>query len=254
MTENKEPKVKSLYKALKLLECFTVDSPEIGISELSRITGMQKSTVHNIISTFEMSGYIQKDLKSAKYRLGWKVLKLSYIFNSFYDIKQIVIPHLQSISKITENSVFFAAMSEDKIIYIDGVYPSNTPIRSANITGREDPPHCTALGKILLAYSPEETVSILVPDKMEKFTETTITTKKDFIKELQTVKKRGFAVDNMEHEYGIKCVAVPVTGIDGNVQYALSISGPSLKFTRDDIKKYTELLTKTAVVIGRSMS
>ena len=97
MTENKEPKVKSLYKALKILECFTVDSPEIGISELSRITGVQKSTVHNIISTFEMAGYIQKDLKSSKYRPGWKVLRLSYVFNSFYDVKQIVTPHLQSI-------------------------------------------------------------------------------------------------------------------------------------------------------------
>ena len=250
----KEPKVKSLYRAMKILECFTPEEPELGITELSERTGMLKSSIHNVVTTFELLGYIEKDTKNAKYRLGSKILELSYVFSSFTDYRRTITPYLHEICRLTENNVFLAIFADYEIVYLEGVNTPGAVIRNANMTGRRDPPHCTALGKVLMANLSEEKQHYIISHGLKEFTEHTITNSEELLKELKAIKKQGYAIDNMEHEYGIKCVAVPIYNIYNEVRFAVSVSGPSLRFTNKDIKHYIDILKNKAEIVKKAIT
>ena len=234
-------KVKSLYKAVKLLDCFTIDSPERGISELAELTKMCKSSVHNIITTFEKCQFIEKNLQNSKYRLGIKILQLNNVLYLTNDLRNTVRPYLEKVSAFSNECVYFAIPTELEVIYLDTVYTSgNTSGRS--IIGIKAPMYCTGVGKAIMANLDTKILEQVLNLEMEPCTPYTITDKDKILKELALIKDRGYSVDNMEHEYGIKCVSVAIRNISGNLVGAVSISGPSLRFTDDKILEYADYL------------
>lgn len=234
-------KVKSLYKAVKLLDCFTITAPERGISELAEMTGMLKSTVHNIVTTFEKCRILEKNPENNKYRLGLKILQLGNNFLSTNDIRNSIKPFLARISEKISENVYFVVLSDDEALYLDAVYPSMfSPGRT--IIGNRAPLFCTGVGKAMLANLSVEDVKRILSKGMPSYTRNTITDEARLMEELTAVQQRGYAVDNMEHEYGIKCVAAPLFNSNGKVMGAISVSGPSLRFSDDTIRKYAEIL------------
>ena len=103
------------------------------------------------------------------------------------------------------------------------------------ILGEHAPMYCTGLGKALLAFMPEEEQLKYAPDEFVKFTENTLTSKEELLEDLRRIRERGYSIDNMEHEYGVACVAVPIFGHDGTPVAAISISGPSPRFQHQAI-------------------
>lgn len=252
--EINDVKVKSLFKAIKLLDYFTNESPERGISELSELTGMFKSSIHNIVSTFEKCGFLEKNTDNNKYRLGLKILQFSNCIYSTHDLRNIVHPYMENICKCYNECTYFVIPSGNEVIYIDAVYPSGI-ITTRSIIGVKAPFYCTGVGKAIMAYLPAEKIEQIIIEGLVPFTQNTITDRNGLLKELEQIKKLGYAVDNMEHEYGIKCVAVPIRNIKGNVVSAISVSGPSLRFTEDDILKYADYLknvsSELSIIIQR---
>ena len=102
--------------------------------------------------------------------------------------------------------------------------------------------HCTGLGKAMLAYLPEEKQRAYAARKLEPYTDYTITDGDALMKELRETRQRGYAIDNMEHEFGVKCVAVPVLGRNGQVVAGVSITGPSLRFYDERIQSLAKEL------------
>jgi DNA-binding IclR family transcriptional regulator len=236
-----EPKVKSLYKAIKLLDYFTNEHPERGISELSDLSGMLKSTIHNIVTTFELTGFLEKDLATSKYKLGTKILQLSNNLYASHDLRRIVRPYLEKFSNYSRETVFLATMSEGEVVYIDSIYPIGVnPGRS--VIGEKAPLYCTGVGKALLAHLAETTIEKLLEQELVPFTPNTIIEPQLLRAELKQIRNLGFAIDNMEHEYGIKCIAVPIKNIKGKVIASVSVSGPSLRFTESKIQEYAKML------------
>ena len=238
-------KVKSLYKAIKLLDCFSVTSPERGISELAEMTGMLKSTVHNIVTTFEKCRILEKIPDNNKYRLGLKILQLGNSFLATNDLRNNIKPFLDRISNISSENVYFVVLSDDEVLYLDAVYP-NAFTTGRTVTGKKAPLFCTGVGKAILANLIPEDIKRIISEGMPRFTPNTITDENKLMEELALIKSRGYAIDNMEHEYGIKCVAVPLFNSRGNVVAAISVSGPSLRFSDDKINEYAELLLKVS--------
>ena len=225
----KEYKVKSLAKAMHLLECFSSQKPEIGITEIARVLDLQKSTVHNIISTFEDLGYISQNNETGKYYLGVKLLQFSYIINNHIGIRKYFLPYMKQIANELHETVFLGIPYEMEVLYIECIYPDESN-GGRSILGERAPMYCTGLGKAMLAYLPSDRQEACVKQSFVQFTETTIHTKEELLKDIEQTRKRGFAIDNMEHEYGVTCVGVPILGNDNRVVAALSISGPSLRF------------------------
>lgn len=232
----KEYKVKSLAKAMRLLECFTSQKPELGITEIANMLDIQKSSVHNMISTFEEMGYVSQNKETGKYYLGVKLLQFSYIINSHMGIRKFFLPYMKQIANELHETVFLGIPHELEVLYIECAYP-NESNGGRSIMGERAPMYCTSLGKAMLAYLPEDRLEACAKGVLIRFTEKTCTTSGELIEDINETRRRGYAIDNMEHEYGVTCVGIPVFGNDMRVVAAISITGPSLRFNEETLKR-----------------
>lgn len=234
-------KVKSLYKAIKLLDYFNDKQPERGISELAELSGMLRSSVYNILSTFEVCGIVEKDSQTNKYRLGLKIMALSNILSQNDIFAEVIRPFMENLSEETGETVFFATPYGSKIIYREATFPHQS-ISVRAIRGVIAPMYCTSLGKAILSCMKKENTERVIAEGLKPFTPYTIIDANDFRNEIDKIRLTGYSIDNMEHEYGIKCVGVPIQDDNGSVIGAISLSGPSLRFGNDKIEKYVCLL------------
>lgn len=235
-------KLKSIERALKLLECFTVDEPELGVTQISKKLNMHKSTVFNIIDTFESCGYLAKNAITGKYKLGLKILQISYNMYSTQDTRKVLNPYLKEIADKTEETVYLGLLCEDEVIYIDAIHSAKNSRMNTNMIGIKAPVYCTAIGKAMLSEMTDEEVSRIISKPLVRFTPNTITDMSIFREDLDNIRKRGFSIDDMEHEYGIKCVGIALNSISGQQIAAVSISGPSLRFNNAEIEEYARIL------------
>ena len=235
---DKLPKIKSLYKAIKLLDYFSRTVPELGVIELANMAGLQKSSVHNILQTFELCGMVQKNPKTNKYSLGKKTLELANKFQSNHTFQQTLKRLMKRLSNETGENVYYAVPYEKQIIYLDA-FSLRDPFLSQSIVGTVAPLYCTGVGKAILSQYPDSFLDEITYDK--KYTANTICDKESLRREIENVRKNGYAVDNMEHELGIKCIAVCVKK-DDSVLGSISVSGPSPRFSDDAIALYAEKL------------
>lgn len=204
------------------------------------MTKMLKSSIHNIMSTFEMCGFISRNPETHKYCLGNEFLRLSKVYSQNNPIAKIIKKQMTALAEKTGELVFMAIPRQTDIIYIETAAPANS-LQAPAIQGIIAPMYCTAIGKAILAHLPDTVFEKVAAGDFQKFTDTTITSPAQLRQEIDSVRERGYAIDNMEHEYGIKCVGVPILK-NGKLLGGLSISGPSLRFTDDKILQYASEL------------
>lgn len=247
-----EMKVKSLYKALRVLECFTADRPELGITEISGQLGLYKSNVHNIVDTFVKAGYLEQNPDNEKYRLGLKILELGSVISSQFNFRTAILPYMQELADHTNETVYLGIPSEGEVIYLDSATPKNL-LNPRAMMGVKAPLYCTGIGKAMLAFLPEEAVNAVIGKGLVPYTENTITDGSRLLEELRMVRARGYSTDNMEHEYGIKCIGMPVFNKKKQVTAGISISGPSLRFEEAKIQEYAVILRDKIHLIQEKM-
>lgn len=244
MIDNNEIKVKSLQKALEILNYFTEKSL-LGVTEISEHFGLYKSTVHNILSTLKALEYLEQDEESGKYRLGIQIFNLSKALGDTYSITKIAMPYMQEISNQTGERVYLAVPYRYEVLYLEATYPAESVELMRSLLGERAQMYCTGLGKAMLANMGEKKIEeYLQHQVLTKHTENSIDDKDELRKELQRTKQCGYAVDNMEHEFGIKCVSMPIFDRNRNVYAAISISGLSSHFTEENIGEWAILLKK----------
>lgn len=250
-TREAEVKVKSLQKALKILECFSTNTPELGITQISEILSLNKSNTHNIITTFEQLGYIEKNERTGKYRLGLKMLEFAFVINENLGYQRAVHKILARVAKEVNSTIYFGIPKEDKVIYILASYPDTEeydyPIRS--IMGEKAPLYCTGIGKAMLAFMPDEALEQVMRCPRHKVLDNTIVDEDELRRELLLTRKRGYSIDNTEHELGVKCVGVPVFNSKSELVAGLSVSGSAGSFTQQQIEKYAKILMEASFQI-----
>lgn len=238
-----EVKVKSLQKAIEILNCFTKKG-SWGVTELSEYLSLNKSNVHSILSTFRAMEYLEQDQETGKYHLGMAVYRLSHALKDNLIIVNIAQPYMQELADYSGERVYLAIPHKDEVVYVSSTYPQEAVYLMRTIMGETARMYCTGIGKAMMAFLPEKELETYLGRGLEAFTECTITDPEKLKKELVLVRTRGYAVDNMEHEYGIKCVAVPILNKQGSVEGAISISGPSLRFDEERIQELASVLKK----------
>lgn len=246
MAQAEGAKIKSLYKAVKILDCFTALCPERGITELAQMSGLLKSSLHNIVSTFVACGILEQNIQSGRYRLGLKVLQLSNNLYLSHDLRILVRPYLERVCQSTGENVFFGTISEGEVIYMDAVMPQAL-FAGRSIIGMKAPLYCTGIGKALLAFQKPEQIRSVIERGLESYTERTITDPAALEADLLHTRERGFAIDNMEHEYGISCIAVPIRNVRGEIVAAMSVSGPQPRFSEERIAHHSSLLLQSSM-------
>ena len=239
--EEGEIKVKSLQKALTILNCF-VKKSRLGVTEISELLDLNKSNVHNILTTFQAMNYLEQDPESGKYQLGLGILELCQSVGDRFNIRKVMMPYMQEIADETGEVVYLAVPRDDEMVYLEAMHPVESYNMMRVILGEHAKMYCTGIGKAVLAHLPETVVENYITRGLIAFTENTITDPDVLREDLAVTRERGYSVDNMEHEFGVKCVGMPVFNRRGELLAAVSVSGPSLRFSAGRIEDIVRIM------------
>lgn len=246
--EENDSKVKSLAKALHVLECFTLQEPELGVTELAERMGVTKSNIHNILSTFQQLGYIRR-LPNGRYTLGLKMLEYAFIINQNLGYPQAVYDIMVETAARTDEIVYFGLPYGMDVLYLYVVHPASRfgtlPYR--DILGEKAPLCSTGIGKAILAFLPEEEWPSRIPGQPRKFTPNTITDRESIIAELHRTRRRGYSTDDMERDMNVRCVGVPVYNKSGQLVAGMSTSGPISTMTDEKLIECSGILLNAAL-------
>lgn len=218
--------VKSLVKAMSVLEYLGQFPDGVALQQIAEDTGINKTSVHRMLATFEQMGYVSQPASNKKYQLTLKLLHLGHSAQNS-DVIGSVQPYLNKLMNELNETINFVSREGDQIVFRGKFEPQSSPFRTRTFIGMYSQMYCSAAGKCFLAYaSPQEQENYWVRNQsiVEKLTANTITDKDKFLQELALVKSRGYAIDDEENEAGISCTAVPIFDNSGIPAYAVSIS------------------------------
>jgi len=245
--------VKSVNKALNILEVVSNSKEPLGVTELSKKMDLNKSTVYRLLNTLQYRGYITQVNKNDKYTTGLKLFELGSLVINDLDLRKTSVSYLEELMELTGETVHLGILDDGEVIYIEKVESSET-IRMHSKIGKRVYAHNTSLGKILLAFSDKEVVeNILNKIGLPKTTENTIVKQDKFKEHLRQVKKQGYAIDNEESEKGIICIAGPIFDHKGEINAAFSISVPNIRLNNDITKKYGDLILEYSRKISEAL-
>jgi IclR family KDG regulon transcriptional repressor len=229
--------IRSVAQALKALDYLESCGDEAGVTEVGEALGVHKSTASRLLATMESGGYVARNDVTSKYSLGMRVVELAKTKLDQLDLRTYARPFLEELVRKTEETAHLAIMDQGSIVYIDKVDTPHILIMRSRI-GYRISPHCTALGKAILSALPEpRRDAILQEEGLERFTPNTITDPLMFREHLRKVRTQGFAVDDEEHEEGIRCAAAVVRDHTGGVAGAISVSGPAVRVSRQRVEE-----------------
>ncbi len=246
--------IRSISRALDVLEAFSPDQPILSLTEISEIVGLHASTTFRLLATLQNRGYVEQDPKTGQYRVGVASLRPGHTFLARLNLRDRIAPVLDELRNETRETVHLAILDHNsmEVVYLEkleGLQPIG--LMGSRVGGR-CPGYCTGVGKALLASHDQDVVrAFFSNNEMYGYTPTTITTVERLMEELEKIRLRDYSLDNSEHEQGVMCVSVPIRDHLNRVVAAMSVSGPS-----DRISHYIEQanLVPRVLHLGHSAS
>ena len=245
--------IQSVDRALQILALFSHRCPTLGVTEISQAVGLSKGTVHGLIRTLLLQGFLQQDVPSRKYRLGLKIYELGIILAGTLEINQKAAGPVTQLAKSAQMVGRVAIWDGDSVIITFDVHPRIRAVLPFRFGPRVHA-YCSAMGKSILAFLDEAQVnSYLERTPLMAFTATTVTEKDRLLEELAESRRRGYAIDREEAVQGVGCIGAPVFQRDGQVAGSISISGSASRVLGEKMAEYTEELLRTAAEVSRYM-
>lgn len=224
--------MKSLNKALNILELFIEIERDIRLSELAELSGLNKTTVSRLVSVLVKRGYLKQQEKRGKYSLGTKFLDFSGIIKKRSKIRDTAMPYLIKLSQLAKESVILAVWDGEKAIYSETIH-AQYPLRAIPDEGTRIPLYCTGVGKIFLAHMTEAQLErYLDTTPLKPYTTNTITDPELLKTHLKIVAKEGVAYDDEEYYMGVRNVSAAIKDGEGNVVATIGVLGPSIRLSR----------------------
>ncbi len=237
--DRSEYHVRSVQRALSILDCFSDRTPYLGVSEISEKLGIHKSTIHALLITLEDAGYVAKDLKNEKYFLTYKLFRLGSVVSDNISVKSVAKPFMKELCEETGQSAALNLKYNDKRLVLY-VYNVDDPIKIYLKSGEELSLHSSAAGKVLLAgMSDEEIIQLIDRVGLEAMTPKTITDKDILLQEIHEVRKNGYAMCSGE-SYWAGSVSVPIRDFRGETIASLCIYGPIQDYEGERKQYYIE--------------
>ena len=246
----------SVEKALQILKSFSISSPTFSLTELSKVTGLNKTTVLRILRTLEKHKFLEEVPENSKYTIGVEVYKLGSVFFHNLDLEKKARPHLIKLANELKKTIHLCILNEAKALYLDKIESNEQAVRiMTSKRGAHASLHCTGVGKTLLAFQRDaKREAILNNLELNRFTKNTITDRNVLKKELDKIQKQGYALDLEEREDDVICIAAPVRNMNGNVIASVSISGLAHQVPKKTLKGiYKERLLQAAHTISKAM-
>lgn len=236
---------KSLDKSLSILDFFDPKNSKLSVTEIARKCDTNPSSLYPILHTLEKYGYLKRD-GDKLYKLGLAFAKKGRLVLDRLSVSVEARSELEKLRDEAEKTVHLGCLRDNQLIYIDKVEFTGG-IRMYSSPGKTAPLHATALGKAILAFLPKDKLKAILSEiDLTSCTKNTIKDRTHLLKELDTIRKRNYAVDNEEFEEGIKCIASPIHGHDGNVKAAVSLTGLAAQIGDEEVRRMASLVETIA--------
>lgn len=250
--EIKEPKVDStLSKGLLILEVLTKSHKGKGVTELSKELGLTKSNTFRLLQTLTTLGYV-KNSPDKLYSATLKTWQIGRLSLDNLNLRELAAPEMDFLAKETGETIYLAVPESFAVVYIDKI-DSSKPIRTWNPIGGTAPLHCVGTGKAILAVNYSD-LREGITDRLESFTDKTITDMKILDENIELTLKNSYAYDTGEFRENILSFGAAITMPDGKAIAALGISVPDFNFNDGDEKRFGSLVAHAAESVTRKLS
>src|SRR5437660_8136991 len=202
-------RLSSVANAIRLLTSFSGEEDELGITTLAGRLRLAKSTVHRLAATLTGAGFLEQNSETGKYRLGVALFELGALVRRRMDVANEARPKLRELLEKTGETVQLGIVDHFSVLYVYEM-ESRRAIRMAAAVGGRAPLHCTAVGKVLLAFQPADYVKRVLSNGLKACTPKSVTRREALLEMLAEVAEREYAIDDEESEPGLRAVAAPV--------------------------------------------
>ena len=246
--------VKSLEKALLILELMIDEGRDLSITEICQKLGYGKGTVHRILGTLRDRKFVRQYPTTKLYGLGFRALSIGTPNKKESFLRKSMIPFLRELHLNCKETVNAAVNEYNQIRYIYRL-ESEEMLRISTPAGTRFPVHCSATGKIFLSYLSNEDIRRIHGGKsrLKKMTENSIGTMAELIKAVEVVRKNGAAFDDEEALIGVYCVAAPIVNSNNECLASISISTPKNRINKKKSLLFSDMVKETAREISRSL-
>jgi len=245
--------MKTLNKAIDVLECFINMEENVQLSEIARASGMDKSTVNRIVMTWVKRGYLKQTEKRGKYSLGTKFFDFSGIIKRRSKIRDIAMPHIIKLAQISKESVILSILDGQFAAYNE-VIPCEFALKIVPDEGTKVPLYCTGVGKIFLASMTEKEINNYINiTKFESYTANTFTHPDSLKAHIAIIAEENVAFESDEFFIGVSNVAAGVKDAEGKCIAAVGVLGPSVRLTRQRMNTIAPEVKKCAADISKDL-
>ena len=240
------PSAPAVERALSILELLSVTKSGLTLPELNRRLGLPKSSTHCLLVTLERRGYLLRNNRTHRYMFGLKLFSVANMALNGVELRERAACFLQSLMQRSRLTVHMAIIEDDEAVLIEKVEPPGL-VRLATRVGKRLDLHCSAVGKCLLSYLPEEEFLHLVRDRgLTRNNENTITSIRKLKLQVAQIRRVGYSVEDEEGEIGCRCVGAPVFDYSGHVAAAISVAGTTAQIRSEEFAYFGQLVRQTA--------
>lgn len=244
--------IRAVERALDVLLCFSNQTPQLNMTQISEMVGMHKSTVHRLLATLERKHFVKRDALTGIYRPGPRLLQMAYLTLEDQDIRKITIPYMRSLVEKYRETMDLAILDEGEVLFVEAI-ESPQRVKLAASPGQRLPAISTASGKAILAFLAEETAKEIRKKNNYQFKPYKPLSESAFINDLANTRTRGYSVDLEELERGIHAVGAPIFNEKGVPIASIAVAGPAFRLSRELIDTIGPELIKVAKEISREL-
>lgn len=244
--------MKSLHKAIAVLDCFSRAEPSLTLGAIAARLGLPKPTAHRLLAGLREAGLVVQDGAWDRYRLGLRLVALGNVVLSDLALFHAAGPHAERLVNQSGETAHLCAFDGLNVMSIDR--REMQPARNELVTIEREPPHSTSTGKAILAFQSDAVLDRVIAGGLQAFTDHTLCTAEALRADLARVRERGYALDLEERQYGTRCVGAPIRGPDGSVIGSISATGPAERLPDSRLPILAEMVTGTARAISEALS
>lgn len=243
---------RSVLRSITILETVALHSHEpMRLIDVVARTGLPKTTCHRLLSILAENGLLRVD-DQGRYGPGALLLAMGMNFLKQADIRSFARPRMEELTKSTQETCHLGILQFPWVVYLEKV-ESPLAVRMHSEVGAVNSLYCTGLGKALLAFSSAELIDSICAGEFEPRTAQTITTAEGLREDLERIRDRGYSIDDVENEEGIRCVGAPIFGHDGKPIAAISLAGPANRITIDWTTQLGPMVAEAALDVSRRL-
>ena len=221
--------IRAVERALDVLMCFTSQTPELTMTQISEMVDINKSTVHRLLATLEGKRFVERDAITGLYKPGIRLLQMAFLTLEHNDLRRLAAPFLHNLCDQFRENVNLSVLDDTDVIYLE-VIESPQRVKLAAEPGQRLPAFCTASGKAIIAFLPEDKVRDILARGMPKYTQNTLISEEVFWENMRHTREQGYAISEQEFEDGINAIAAPICN---HPIASVSIAGPAYRLTRE---------------------